>query len=90
MRTLEKEEVNMLISDYHTNKHSLYELADKYNIIINNLFRLLKENKLIEKESDAIGYDEFYKEYIGEISYNEYDIKTDLGLISSFYTDLKN
>jgi hypothetical protein len=90
MRTLEKEELNMLILEYQTNKHSLYELADKYNIIINNLFRLLKENKLIEKESDAIGYNEFYKEYIGEISYNEYDIKTDLGLISSFYTDLKN
>ena len=90
MRTPNKEELNMLISDYRTNKHSLYELADKYNIIINNLFRLLKENKLIEKESDAIGYDEFYKEYIGEISYNEYDIKTDLGLIELFYNSMKN
>jgi hypothetical protein len=80
----------MLISDYHTNKHSLYELADKYNIIIHNLFRLLKENNLIEKESDAIGYDEFYKEYIGEISYNEYDIKTDLRLIELFHEYMKN
>ena len=60
MRTPEKEELDMLITEYHTNKHSLYELADEYNLVIINLFRLLKEHKLIEKESDAIGYDEFY------------------------------
>jgi len=60
MRTPDKEELDMIISEYRNNKHSLYELADKYNLIIINLFRLLKERKLIEKESDAIGYEKFY------------------------------
>jgi hypothetical protein len=92
MRTPEKEELDMLISEYHTNKHSLYELADEYNLVIINLFRLLKEHKLIEKESDAIGYDEFYKEYIGEYEYkyNNHDIKKKLGLIQLFYNYIEN
>jgi hypothetical protein len=60
MRTPDKEELNMLISDYQSNKFTLYELADKYDLLIINLFRLLKEHKLIKKESDAIGYEKFY------------------------------
>jgi hypothetical protein len=85
MRTPEKEELDMIISEYRANKHSLYELADKYNLIIINLFRLLKERKLIEKESDAIGFDEFYKEYIGEYEYNKYKIDRNLKLIEQYY-----
>ncbi len=85
MRTPEKEELDLLITEYQTSKHSLYELADKYNLVIINLFRLLKEHKLIKKESDAIGYDSFYKEYIGEYNYNNHDIKKNLGLIELFY-----
>jgi hypothetical protein len=92
MRTPEKEELDLLITEYHTNKHTLYELADEYNLVIINLFRLLKEHKLIEKESDAIGYDEFYKEYIGEyeFTYNNNDIKKNLGLIQLFYNYIEN
>ena len=85
MRTPDKEELDMMISDYRANKHSLYELADKYDLIIINLFRLLKDRKLIEKESDAIRYDEFYKEYIGEYEYNKYKIDRNLKLIDSYY-----
>ena len=85
MRTPEKEELDMLISEYTANKYGLYELADKYNLIIINLFRLLKEHKLIEKESDSVGYDEFYKEYIGEFQYNKYKIDKNLKLIEFYY-----
>jgi hypothetical protein len=60
MRTPDKEELNMLISDYLGEKFTLYELADKYDLLIINLFRLLKEHTLIEKETDAIGYEKFY------------------------------
>ena len=31
------------VNDYKKGKMSLYELADKYDLWINNLFRLLKE-----------------------------------------------
>ena len=85
MRTPDKEELNMLISDYQSNKFSLYELADKYDLLIINLFRLLKEHQLIEKESDAVRYNEFYKEYIGEQRYNSHNINTDLKLIDMYY-----
>jgi hypothetical protein len=39
----------------------------------------LKENKVIEKETDAKGYDVFYTEYNG--IWSEWDGKSDLGLI---------
>ena len=87
MRTPEKDELNEIFREYHSNNLSLYELADKYNLIIINLFRLLKENKLIEKESDAIGYNLFYKEYIGEYenNYNKNNINNNLKLIKKYY-----
>jgi hypothetical protein len=85
MRTPEKDELDKIFIEYHSNNLSLYELADKYNLIIINLFRLLKENKLIEKESDAIGYNIFYKEYIGEYNYNKYNINNNLKLIKKYY-----
>ena len=85
MRTPEKDELDEIFREYHSNNLSLYELGDKYNLIIINLFRLLKENKLIEKESDAIGYIIFYKEYIGEYNYNKYNINNNLKLIKKYY-----
>ena len=88
IRTPEKEELNKILDEYNNSKMTLYELADKYNIVIYNLFRLLKEYKLIENESDAIGYEEFYKIYIGDYDYNKYDIKTDLGVIDIYYNFL--
>jgi hypothetical protein len=86
MRTPEKEELHKIFTEYQNNKLSLYELSDKYNLIIINLFRLLKEHKLIKKESDAIGYDIFYKEYFGEFYYNKCNkYNTNLGLIKIYY-----
>lgn len=85
MRTPGQTELDKIFVEYQSGEITLYGLADKYNLLIINLFRLLKKHKLIEKESDAIGYNEFYKEYIGEFEYNKYVIKTDLGLIDMFY-----
>lgn len=90
MRTPEQEELNMLISDYQSNKFTLYELADKYDLLIINLFRLLKEHTLIEKETDAIGYEKFYQEYLGEDNYNKYEDIKNLKLIELFYKYMKN
>ena len=58
---------------------SLYKLADKYDLQINNLFIILKENKVIEKETDVKGYASFYREYFG-VGY-EWDGKSDIGLL---------
>jgi len=89
MRTPEQDELDLIFTDYNNN-FGLYQLADKYNLSITNIFRLLKEHKLIVKESDANGYDEFYKEYIGECFYNKYDINTNLKLIDMFYSNIKS
>ena len=102
MRTPNKEELDKLFEEYLSANITLYELADKYNLIIINLFRLLKEHKLIEKESDAIGYNEFYKEYIGKFSlsglqssasddyeYNKYIIDRELKLVDNYYYHLE-
>jgi hypothetical protein len=86
-RTPDQKSLDEIFIQYSSGEMTLYELADKSNIMIFNLFRLLKEHKLIEKESDAIGYEQFYKEYSGEYEYNKYEIKTDLGLIDIFYNN---
>jgi len=88
MRTPEQNELDLIFTDYNNNL-GLYQLADKYNLLIINLFRLLKEYKLIEKESDANGYDDFYREYISASIYNKYDIDTDLKLIDMYYDAIK-
>ena len=72
-------EVTKIIEDYKGSNLSLYELADRYDLQINNLFRLLKETGMIEKETDAKGYDNFYTEYLGTGC--DWDGKSDLGLI---------
>ncbi len=72
-------EVNKIISDYSLGNLSLYELADRYDLQINILFRLLKENGIIEKETDAKGYENFYTEYLGAGC--DWDGKSVLGLI---------
>ena len=81
----DKDELDAIFTDYKTQKHTLYELADKYDLLIINLFRLLKEYYFIEKECDAIGYNDFYKIYIGESFYNKYNIDTDMKLIDMYY-----
>ena len=72
-------EVSKIIEDYKGSNLSLYELADRYDLQINNLFKLLKETGMIEKETDAKGYDNFYTEYLGTGC--DWDGKSDLGLI---------
>jgi hypothetical protein len=78
-RTPIKEELNCLISDYKDSSLSMYEIADRYNLCIYNLFRLLKENQIIEKEIDAKGYSSFYTEFNGAGS--DWDGKSEIGLL---------
>ena len=78
-RQLNADEVNQIINDYICSDLTLYELADRYELQINYLFKLLKENKLIEKETDAKGYADFYEEHMG--SGCEWDGKGELGML---------
>ena len=78
-RTPIKEEMDCLIADYKDSSLSMYEVADRYNLCIYNLFRLLKENNLIEKEIDAKGYSGFYTEFNGAGA--EWDGKSDMRLL---------
>ena len=78
-RTPIKEELDCLILDYKDSTLSLYEIADRYNLCIYNLFRLLKENQIIEKETDAKGYSSFYVDFKGAGS--EWDGKSEIGLL---------
>lgn len=78
-RTPDLEEMNKIIWDYININMSLYELADKYNLKINNLFRLLKINNLIVNETDAKGYHTFYTDYFGTGFF--WDYETEVGMI---------
>ena len=78
-RTPIKAELECLIADYKDSSLSLYEVADRYNLCIYNLFRLLKENNLIEKEIDAKGYAGFYTEFNGAGAV--WDGKSEIGLL---------
>ena len=79
-RPLDEEDINAIIADYKESTDlTLYELADRYELKINYLFKLLKENKMIEKETDAKGYAGFYEEHMGTGC--EWDGKSDLGLL---------
>ena len=81
-RALDKEDINAIITDYKESTDlTLYELADRYELRINYLFRLLKENKVIDKETDAKGYAGFYEEHMG--SGCEWDGESELGLIDA-------
>ncbi len=81
-RALDTDDVYKIIADYIENTNlSLYEIADRYKLRINYLFRLLKENKVIDKETDANGYESFYEEHMG--SGCEWDGETELGLIET-------
>ena len=88
MRTPGQEIINKMIEDYNkATDLSLYELADRYDLCINNLFRLLKENKIIEKETDAKGYGDFYREYLGS-GYIWNGVSNELELIKDFYKNV--
>jgi phage antirepressor YoqD-like protein len=79
-RALDTDDVYKIISDYIENTNlSLYEIADRYELKINYLFKLLKENKVIDKETDANGYECFYEEHMGLGC--QWDGESELGLI---------
>jgi hypothetical protein len=78
-RTPDAEEMSKITADYTDSSLSMYELADKYNLTIYNLFRLLKENNLIEKETDAKQYAGFYVDFNGAGS--EWDGKSEIGML---------
>lgn len=71
--------ISSVLADYNGGTSSLYNIADKYNLSIDNLFRILKEHGAIEEETDAIGYAEFYTEYVG--GNQLWDGITSLGII---------
>ena len=79
LRPLDEEDITNIIADYKGSTLSIYELADRYELKINYLFRTLKENKLIEKETDAKRYADFYEEHMG--SGCEWDGKSELGML---------
>lgn len=83
MRTPSDDEVECIFYDYLCTNMSLYDIADKYNIVILNLFRLLKEERHIENEKDARGYQHFLRIYYGNY-YNE-NVSKELNLIEKFY-----
>ena len=84
-RTPESDEITKIIADYKESNLGMYELADRYELKINNLFRLLKENGVIEKETDAKCYESFYIDHLGAGS--EWDGKSEFGLIAAFYEE---
>jgi phage antirepressor YoqD-like protein len=83
IRTPDAEEVAEIIKVYKEDKTTLYDIADNYNLKINNLFRILKENGIIENETDVNDYKDFYREYCGTEE-KEWDGKSNLGLLCSF------
>lgn len=78
-RHLDTDDINKIITDYKESSLSMYEIADRYELQINYLFKVLKENKVLEKETDAKNYASFYEEHMGTGC--EWDGKSELGLI---------
>jgi hypothetical protein len=79
LRPLDEEDITKIIADYKESTLSIYEIADKYVLQINYLFRILKENKIIEKETDVKFYADFYEEHMG--SSCEWDGVSELGML---------
>jgi hypothetical protein len=78
-RELDADDIKNIIDNYKNSELSLYELADKYNIKIEHLFLTLRDNGIIEKETDAKGYAVFYRQHMG--AREEWDGKSDLGFL---------
>ncbi len=78
-RELDADEITNIINDYKNSELSLYELADRHNLKIDHLFLTLKNNGIIEKETDAKGYAVFYREHLG--AREVWDGKSDFGFL---------
>ena len=59
------DELDEIVKEYKSSNMSLYEIADSHDLDITYFFKLLKELRLINKETDAKGYANFYVEYLG-------------------------
>jgi hypothetical protein len=78
-RHLDADEIYKIIRDYKDSIFSLYQVADRHNLKIDHLFQTLKNNGIIEKETDAKDYANFYKEHLG--AREEWDGKSEIGLL---------
>lgn len=79
-RELNADEIKNIIYDYKNSELSLYDIADRHELKIDHLFKMLKDNGIIEKETDAKGYANFYKEYLG--AREEWDGKSDFEFLN--------
>lgn len=90
-RDLDANDIYKIIRDYKDSELSLYDVAHRHELKINHLFLTLKNNGIIEKETDVRDYANFYKEYLG--AREEWDGKSDLGFLKVCFcntiTDVK-
>jgi SepF-like predicted cell division protein (DUF552 family) len=59
------EELDEIVKEYKSGEMGLYEIADYRDLDIKYFFKLLKELRMINKETDAKGYANFYVQYLG-------------------------
>lgn len=90
LRTPDKQELAKILEEYNKdNNPNLYLIADYHKIWINNFFRLLKENGIINLETEAKGYNDVFIKYKGTESELLWDGKQSLNLIEEFYEKQK-
>jgi hypothetical protein len=90
LRTPDKTELEKILKDYNDSTNpDLYFIADYYNLWINNLFRLLKENNVINVETEAKGYNLVFILHQGTELVSKWDGKQSLNLIEDFYKKQK-
>ena len=73
------EELDEIVKEYKSGDMDLYEIADCHDLDIKFFFKLLKDLRLINKETDAKGYGNFYVQYLG--SGTEWDGEKTLNMI---------
>jgi hypothetical protein len=78
-RELGADEIKNIIDDYKNSELSLYQLADRHNLKIDHLFLTLRDNGIIENETDAKGYAVFYREHLG--AREVWDGKSEFGFL---------
>ena len=76
---LDADEIDEIVNEYKSGEMHLYEIADCHDLWIYDFFKLLRNCKLIVKETDAKKYSAFYKQYFGTGS--EWDGKTGVGML---------
>ena len=59
------EELDEIVKEYKSGDMDLYEIADCHDLDIKFFFKLLKDLRLINNETDAKGYANFYVQHLG-------------------------